>query len=75
MGIARVSIPVGLAFAAAKGMMNYLEAIAGGKLARDRYDLATTFDEFKQLVGLDQIRDLEKQFLPAAVYEDKYERR
>jgi len=74
MGIARVSIPVGLVFAAAKGMMNYLEAISGDRLARDRTDLATTFEEFKQIVGLDRIRELEKQFLPAGVYEDKYER-
>ena len=72
MGIARVSIPVGLIFASARGMMNYLDAIAGGKLAPDRYDLATRFDEFKDLVGLADIRKLEKEFLPSQVYEDKY---
>lgn len=72
MGVARVSIPVGLIFACAKGMMNYLSAIAGDQLARDRYDLATSFDEFKQIVGLGEIRELEKQFLPANVYAGKY---
>ncbi len=72
MGIARVSIPVGLIFASARGMMNYLDAIAGDKLAPNRYDLATTFDEFKELVGLEEMRRLEKEFLPAQVYEDKY---
>jgi methylisocitrate lyase len=73
MGVARVSIPVGLIFACAKGMMNYLNAIAGDQLARDRYDLAVTFDEFKQIVGLGHIRELEKQFLPSATYKSKYE--
>jgi len=72
MGVARVSIPVGLIFACAKGMMNYLSAIAGDKLARDRQDLAVTFDEFKQIVGLGGIRELEKQFLPAQAFADKY---
>lgn len=72
MGVARISIPVGLIFASAKGMMNYLAAIAGDRLASDRYDLVTTFDEFKDLVGLPDIRKLEERFLPAAVYADKY---
>jgi 2-methylisocitrate lyase-like PEP mutase family enzyme len=72
MGIARVSIPVGLIFAATKGMMNYLGAIAGGRLAPDRYDLAVSFDEFKDIVGLHEIRELEKQYLPARVFEAKY---
>lgn len=72
MGIARVSIPVGLIFAAMKGMTNYLSAIAGDKLARDRYDLAVSFDEFKEVIGLPRIRQLEKDFLPARTYEAKY---
>ncbi|MBI4579601.1 MAG: isocitrate lyase/PEP mutase family protein [Planctomycetes bacterium] len=72
MGVARVSIPVGLIFAAAKGMMNYLGAIAGDRLARDRCDLAVSFDEFKEIVGLNEIRDLEKRYLPARAYEIKY---
>ncbi len=72
MGVARISIPVGLIFAATRGMMNYLEAIAGDKLARDRYDLAVSFDEFKQIVGLPRMKELEKQYLPSRVFEAKY---
>ncbi len=74
MGVARVSIPVGLIFAAARGMMNYLGEIAGDRLARGRDDLVTTFDEFKRIVGLPRIREWERDFLPAGVYEEKYRR-
>lgn len=72
MGVARISIPVGLIFAATRGMMNYLEAIAGDKLAEGRYDLAVSFDEFKQIVGLPRIKELEKRYLPGRVFEAKY---
>ena len=66
MGVARISIPGRPVFAATRGMINYLEAIAGDKLARERYDLAVTFDEFKQIVGLPRLKELEKEYLPAA---------
>lgn len=62
--VARVSIPVGTTFAAARGVEKYLEAIKDGRLAEGRYDLVFSFDEFKELVGYAKIRDLEKEFLP-----------
>lgn len=67
MGVARISIPVGSTFAAARGVLNYLEAIKGGKLAPERKDLVFSFDEFKDLVGVSAFREQEKQFLPEFV--------
>lgn len=67
LGVARVSIPVGTTFAAMKGVENYLEAIKGGALAEGRYDLVSKFEEFKDVVGYDKYRDLEKEYLPKFV--------
>jgi len=67
LGVARVSIPVGTTFAAMKGVENYLEAIKGGALAEGRYDLVSKFEEFKDVVGYDKFRDLEKEYLPKFV--------
>lgn len=67
IGVARVSIPVGTTFAAARGVLNYLEAIKGGKLAPERKDLTFSFGEFKSLVGVPGFRDLEKEYLPEFV--------
>ena len=63
MGVARVSIPVGPLFAAVKGMINYLDVIKDG-IAEGRNDLVGPFAEFKELVGLNKYRELEKKFLP-----------
>jgi 2-methylisocitrate lyase-like PEP mutase family enzyme len=63
MGVARVSIPVGPLFAAVKGMMNYLDVIKDG-IAEGRNDLVVPFAEFKELVGFNKYRELEKKFLP-----------
>ncbi len=60
MGVGRVSIPVGPLFGAMKGMQAYLEAIAGGKLAEGRDDLVVPFGEFKDVVGFNFFRQLEK---------------
>jgi methylisocitrate lyase len=67
LGVARVSIPVGTTFAAMKGVEKYLEAIKGGALAEGRYDLVSKFEEFKDVVGYDKFRDLEKEYLPKFV--------
>ncbi len=64
MGVARVSIPVGPLFAAVRGMVNYLEAIKGDRLAEGRTDLVVSFDEFKELVAFGRYRELEQQYLP-----------
>ena len=63
MGVARVSIPVGPLFAAIKGMMNYFDVIKDG-IAEGRNDLVVPFAEFKELVGFNKYRELEKKFLP-----------
>lgn len=63
MGVARVSIPVGPLFAAIRGMINYLDVIKDG-IAEGRDDLVVPFAEFKELIGFNKYRDLEKKFLP-----------
>ncbi|MEN2996911.1 MAG: oxaloacetate decarboxylase [Acetomicrobium sp.] len=63
MGVARISIPVGPLFAAIRGMMNYLDVIKGG-ISEGRTDLVVPFGEFKELIGFNKYRDLEKAFLP-----------
>jgi methylisocitrate lyase len=47
-----------------KGVQNYLEAIKGGALAEGRYDLVCQFDEFKELVGFNEFRKMEREYLP-----------
>ncbi len=66
LGVARVSIPVGPLFAAARGVKNYLEAISGDKIAEGRDDLVLSFDEFKELVDYNKFRELENAYLPKA---------
>jgi len=63
-GVARVSIPVGPLFASLKGLQNYLEIIKGGKLAKDRDDLAISFNDFKKLVDFPNFREQEKKYIP-----------
>ncbi|GAB1400273.1 isocitrate lyase/PEP mutase family protein [Aminivibrio sp.] len=64
LGVGRVSIPVGPLFAAVKGMVDYLDAIKGDRIAEGRTELVAPFSDFKDLVGFEKFRDLEKQFLP-----------
>jgi methylisocitrate lyase len=73
LGVARVSVPVGSIFAAVKGLQNYLDAIKT-EIAPGRYDLVCKFEEFKELVGLPEIKELEKRFLPREIYKEKYGR-
>lgn len=67
LGVARISIPVGPLFAAIKGMVNYLDAIKGDRLAEGRTDLVADFGFFKELVGFPQYRELEKEYLPTYI--------
>jgi PEP phosphonomutase and related enzymes len=73
IGVARVSVPVGSIFAAVKGVQSYLEAVKD-EIAPGRYDLVCKFDEFKELVGLPEMKELEKRFLPKEIYTEKYKR-
>jgi 2-methylisocitrate lyase-like PEP mutase family enzyme len=70
MGITRVSIPVGVVFAAVKGMEQYLEALFNHGTLPDRKDLVIPFDHWKELVGLNKIRKLEKKYLSKSQFKE-----
>jgi 2-methylisocitrate lyase-like PEP mutase family enzyme len=72
LGVARVSIPVGVVFAAVRGIENYLKVLAERGVAPDRSDLVVSFDYWKELVGFPEVRELEKRFLPQEAYQSKY---
>jgi methylisocitrate lyase len=67
IGVGRVSIPVGPLFAAVKGMKDYLDAIQGDRIAEGRTELVAPFADFKNLVGFEMFRELEKEYLPRYV--------
>lgn len=72
LGVARVSIPVGVAFAAMKGMKNYLKALAENGVIPNHHDLVVPFQEWKETIGLPQYKKMEKQYLPQEIFKDKY---
>jgi methylisocitrate lyase len=72
MGVARVSVPVGTVFAAAKSLRNYLAALKEDGILPDRTDLVCTFDEFKEIVGLPEYNELERRYLPKDVVNSKF---
>lgn len=63
LGVARVSVPVGTIFAAAKGIKIYLERLFEKGVLPDNKDLAMTFDEWKDLLDVDKIYRLERKYL------------
>lgn len=62
IGVARISVPVGPVFAAVKGMSTYLKEVKN-LTSQGKTDLCVSFDEYRELVGYNRIRDLEKQYL------------
>ncbi len=72
LGVARVSIPVGTAFAAVKGVGSYLEALAREGILPGRYEFVIKFEEWKELVGLPEIKELEKKYLPREIFDERY---
>jgi 2-methylisocitrate lyase-like PEP mutase family enzyme len=62
IGITRVSIPVGVVFAAVKGMEQYLQVLFDHGTVADRPDLVVTFNQWKELIGLEQIRKNEEKY-------------
>jgi len=72
LGVARVSIPVGVVFAAVRGMENFLEVIARQGVAPDRRDLVVDFDHWKEVVGFLEVKELEQKYLPKQVLQSKY---
>ncbi len=70
-GAARVSVPVASIFAVAKTLENAFTKILndeGADLLADSYN----FEQFTTLVGLPEIKELEKQFLPESELEARY---
>lgn len=74
LGVARVSIPVGVVFAAVRGMENFLEVISRQGVAPDRTDLVVGFDHWKEVVGFPDVKELEHKYLPKRTVETKYGR-
>ena len=76
MGVAMVSYPRLLSSAAVSGMKKAVEvlfeSIKTGEVY-DRPDLAVSFQEFTELMGLPDIHDLEKRFLTEDVLAEKYQ--
>ena len=74
MGVGRVSIPVASIMVAHKALNEFFTALrqsATGLLAGETHRL-TTFAEYTRFVGLDEYRSAEREYLPAAVIDEKY---
>lgn len=68
MGVAAVTYPRMLSAAAMNGMKHALDALlaaAGGHTPVDRPDLAVSFEEINELMGLAELRGLEARFSEA----------
>jgi 2,3-dimethylmalate lyase len=62
MGYALAIFSLGTAFAAARGMKNYLKALAAGDTSKVCEDVVM-FDDFNRLIGLDEHAGLEKRYV------------
>ncbi len=75
MGVAAVSYPRLLSAAALQGMKNALAALSEqmqtGKIV-DRTDLLVSFQEINDLMGIGQLKDIEKRFLTGEQLKTKY---
>jgi 2-methylisocitrate lyase-like PEP mutase family enzyme len=75
MGVAVVSYPRLLTAAAIQGMKNALaalsEQLSTGTIV-DRTDLLVSFQELNDLMGLGQLKDIEKRFLTETQFKGKY---
>jgi 2-methylisocitrate lyase-like PEP mutase family enzyme len=64
LGFSRVSVPVMTIYAAAKALYDTLEQLYSDGTNKNLQDKIFPFQEFNKLIGLPEIRDLEKNFLP-----------
>lgn len=64
LGVARVSVPVGTIFAAARGVKTYLEALFAKGILLDKKELAMSFDDWKKMININNIYKLEEKYLP-----------
>lgn len=62
MGYALALFPVGTAFAAAKGMKDYLEILAAKGNTAEALQGIIPFEQFNRLIGLDEYLELEKRY-------------
>jgi 2-methylisocitrate lyase-like PEP mutase family enzyme len=66
MGVGQVSYPRLLTTAALKGMMNamqvFMDEVVGKNNVVDRPDLLMSFDEINDMMGMEFLEGLEKQF-------------
>lgn len=72
MGAARVSFPVTAVLSAAKAMKETLEHLASFRRTTDIKESFMPFGDFTGLLGMDQIREIERKFLPEEILTDKY---
>jgi len=74
MGIARVSIPVASILVTHKACMEFFQALKNSPtgILEGQTQWLTPFENFTQFVGLPEYKELEKQFLPEAMFSKKY---
>ncbi len=74
LGVARVSIPVASILVAHRALKEFFQALRASPtgLLEGQTHWLTSFAEYTEFVGLKQYRELENQYLPAAVVQAKY---
>lgn len=74
MGVARVSIPVASILVVHRALKEFFQALRASPtgLLEGQTHWLTSFQEYTEFVGLKQYRELENQYLPRAVIEEKY---
>lgn len=72
MGVARVSLPVTLFLAALQGMSRSLQEVRKRGAVTNDQDVVFPFDRAHRLIGMDDVYELERRFMPSAVLEAKY---
>jgi methylisocitrate lyase len=71
-GVARVSLSLSTLFAAVAGIERVLAAIKANGHLSGHDDLVAGFDDVHNMLGMGEVRDLERQFLPSAALQAKY---
>ena len=64
IGFSRCSVPVMTIYAAAMGLKNALEKLMADQTNQHLQHMIIPFTEFNELIGLSDINELEKRFLP-----------
>lgn len=74
MGVARVSIPVASILVTHRACMEFFEALKNSPtgILEGQTQWLTPFENFTQFVGLPEYKELEKKFMPEAMFSKKY---